>query len=104
MFPSFFEVGFHDFHCGFGWTSLIHYMLLILKKNNSNLRITYIKEKYRFLHISYTGDDDFGEQVIRLAESASAYICESCGKAGREKDLDGWYKTLCDDPQCHSYD
>jgi len=103
MFPSIFKDENIQVDCERGWRALLLNLLLILKKNNSPLKITRIMEHYAILEIWYEGEDDFGEQVIHLAELASGHICTMCGKPGRMVDLEGWYVVLCGNAECHPY-
>ena len=103
MFSSIFEDSNLVIECGNGWAPLLHQMLLILKQSKTKLKITFIKESFAVLRVSFHGRDDFSERVIELAVLASTHICESCGKPGKDRDIDGWHKALCDNPQCYAY-
>jgi hypothetical protein len=59
---------------------------------------TQVKEKYGSLRFYTSHGDDETYGMIRLAESMSHYICESCGSLENvETRSTGWIFTLCDD-------
>lgn len=85
--------------CGSGWAGIIRGLCRILDGRESNVRFTQIKEKWGTLRIyAQHGDDGFVDGAIRMAEEASAHICEVCGRPGEVR-RGGWISTLCD--ECH---
>ena len=90
------------FACDKGWYPLIYETLdkiqAIVDRNNLDLEITQVKEKYGELIIytsSYTKEID---KIIQDATDKSITICEQCNKEGRLVQIGGWRKTLC--PEC----
>lgn len=55
-----------------------------------------VKEKYGTLCFYMTSGTDEMYNLIYEAEAMSAYICETCGKAGKVRN-GGWVVTLCDE-------
>ena len=88
---------------GYGWYGLtlpiIEEIRCYNEKNKKNkIRIDQIKEKFGKLRI-YTsgGNHDYLNAMILKAGYESGYICEICGARGKNKEIDGWYMTLCDE-------
>ena len=54
-----------------------------------------VKEKFGTLRFYYSGGDDVIDGMVRMAESMSGCICETCGDAGKVRH-GGWIRTLCD--------
>ena len=54
-----------------------------------------VKEKFGTLRFYASGGDETTGGMIRLAESMSARICETCGSPGSFRGR-GWYYTACD--------
>jgi hypothetical protein len=57
-----------------------------------------VKEKFGSLRFYVDGGDDYTAGMIRLAESISASMCESCGIPSKVKNNDGWLSNMC--PVC----
>jgi len=81
---------------GAGWEPLIHEVFDVLESIKGQVKIIQVKEKWGGLRI-YT--DYINEKVdiaIRNAERKSFTMCEVCGKEGKLRNCNGWYRTLCD--------
>lgn len=55
-----------------------------------------VKEKFGTLSFYYTGGDDVISGMVRMAESMSSVMCETCGNAGKLRGS-GWLYTACDE-------
>lgn len=60
--------------------------------------VVQVKEKYGSLRFYVTSAPEKVHTMIREAELKSYYICEQCGKEGKQfyRDKLGWIQTLCD--------
>ncbi len=94
------------FEVGDGWSDLIVALCAridsILKEDpNAQLQLRQVKEKFGTLRFYYAldGASDATSEAIReavtLAESASAHICEQCGRPGEPGSRSGWHFTRC---------
>lgn len=87
--------------CGDGWLKLLDVLcatcqrLTDTDKSFSQLKITYIKEKFGSLRISHNGTKEF-EPVIRMASYFSDYVCEKCGSTEGVTQTQGWVLTRCE--------
>ena len=77
---------------------------LLLKDNPWNRKIPdevaqvvvdQVKEKYGTLRFYYHGGDDIIDGMVRMAESMSAVMCETCGAPAKRRG-GGWIYTACD--------
>lgn len=61
--------------------------------------IQQVKEKYGSLRFYISPAPEKVHDMIRVAELKSYYICEECGKEGKEfyRDKLPWIRTLCDE-------
>ena len=98
--------------CDKGWYKLLADTNRKMKLMWPNYEIHQVKEKFGTLRF-YWGipfedaawadmNDDIANTVYDImhdiefsAEHASAHICENCGKYGKTRDRNHWYKTLC---------
>ena len=55
-----------------------------------------VKEKFGTLSFYYGGGDENVHGMVRMAESMSARMCETCGNPGKVRGR-GWLTTLCDE-------
>lgn len=55
-----------------------------------------VKEKFGTLRFYYYGGDKTVDGIVRMAESMSAVMCETCGAPGKTRS-GGWIQTLCDE-------
>lgn len=53
-----------------------------------------VKEKFGTLRFYYSGGDEVIDGMVRMAESMTHRICESCGCPGDQRGK-GWIKILC---------
>lgn len=89
-----------------GWHDLIHGLSKditgLCRKYGAEIpHVVQVKEKLGGLRY-YTGgvDPKVADGVFHLimaAEMESYHVCEVCGKPGRLRIRDGWYKTICAD-------
>lgn len=87
---------------GYGWMGLtlpiIEEVRLYNIKNPDNMiQINQIKEKYGSLRIYLSREPDYLEKIILKAEHESEHICEFCGARGKNKKINGWVLTLCEE-------
>jgi len=108
------------FECGDGWYSLLSNLFVkiekVLQENKVPLdkfEVVQVKEKFGGLRVYYqfrgseTGDkgwednisivDDKIHDLISQAEDTAEETCEITGKPGKNRNINGWYSTLCDE-------
>lgn len=87
------------FMCDAGWHPMIHELLdkiqAIVDREGYDFRVTEIKEKFGGLRVYMDCETEEISRLIREYEQKSFSICEVCGESGKTRDLNGWYKTLC---------
>lgn len=89
--------------CGDGWFDLIYRMCIDIEEfmnqysKDEFFRFTQIKEKYGGLRVYFicSCDESSLDDIIAEAEDESDKTCEQCGREGENRDIGGWYKTLC---------
>jgi len=95
------------FELGDGWTELIvtlcERLNTILEADpDARFGVRQVKEKFGALRFYYelkqARDDTVRliRQAVDLAETASASVCESCGRPSQMRRDDGWYTTRCE--------
>lgn len=57
--------------------------------------VDQVKEKFGTLRFYYHGGDDAIDGMVRMAESMSAVMCETCGAPAKRRG-GGWIYTACD--------
>jgi len=56
-----------------------------------------VKEKFGLARVYYNNGDDVISELVSKYESATATVCEDCGKPGKSTGKSrGWISTLCD--------
>jgi len=94
------------FDCDDGWYPLLEELSEKIQKVIEEYKIetftvSQIKEKYGSLRYYHFGAIDQIQDIIDEYEIKSETICERCGNKGSIKNLDGWYKCVCND--CLNY-
>jgi len=103
------------FEIGPGWHGIIRNISaqldLISKTTGMIIQATQVKEKYgslRFYISNYFEDSTsisekeqeiwhkIVDAIVSRAEQESGWTCEECGKFGENKEIYGWYSTLCE--------
>lgn len=64
-------------------------------KPNVSVQIDQVKEKFGGLRFYYSGGDKEIAGMVRLAESLSYKICETCGSTQHVGQTRGWIYTIC---------
>lgn len=92
------------FSCGDGWFQILNHLCGNIQshidwKNKDGEVVPQVvamqvKEKFGTLNFYYSGGDDTIFGMVRMAESISGVICETCGKPGT-RTRGGWIKTAC---------
>jgi hypothetical protein len=85
---------------GDGWKPLIERANREIELEGGEYEILQIKEKFgtlRFYIRVISGDEQYINQMARMAETASFFVCENCGTLdGVETGSPpGWIRTLC---------
>jgi hypothetical protein len=57
--------------------------------------VDQVKEKFGTLRFYYHGGDDIIDGMVRMSESMSAVMCETCGAPAKRRGY-GWIYTACD--------
>lgn len=86
--------------CDAGWLPIVAKLCTdiqnhIVSEGLCQTRAVQIKEKFGALRFYVDVSNDHIEDLIDLAEHASASICEVCGEAGKRENS-YWIKTLCE--------
>ena len=97
------EVGGVVLECADGWLPLIQKLDADIRNLCPDYRVEQIKEKFGGLRYYYCSPLDASEFVrdhvealVCAAEDASFEICELCGAKGELRNVQGWWRTLCD--------
>lgn len=79
-----------------GWWNLLdEYLPKIEKSGGTISRQPY--EKYGTLRIDVENGNAEVTALLMELENKSSTVCEVCGKTATVKEVNGWYKTICDD-------
>jgi hypothetical protein len=84
--------------CSDGWFDLLYKTFEGIEKileQDSNFRITQIKEKWGSIRIYTNFTNDPIDSLINKAELESEKICEDCGKKGKIINYNGWLRCQC---------
>ena len=86
-----------SYETGQKWFGRFNYQTRYVPAPISQVVASQVKEKFGSLRFYYSGGDDLIDGMVRLAESMSHHICESCGKMNEEVVCTGhgWVQTLC---------
>jgi hypothetical protein len=91
-----------DFYCGDGWFDLIYECFerieqLAASEFNSDLNITFIKEKLGSIRIHTSTTNVEVEKALNEAANRSQITCENCGKPGQYiRTQSYWIIVRCD--------
>lgn len=92
------------FECGEGWNDLLLDLFrdldVAFREDNVNpdhILLSQIKEKFGGLRVYLSPETVKVEEVIRKYEELSYTVCEVCGKPGKLRDDQSWWRTLCDE-------
>lgn len=96
------DLNTHKSEIGPGWHFLVDAVNTLAGRD---IDIFQVKEKFGTLRIYYKlkdhvknpNDSQNIHGIVSRAEYWSSYTCENTGKAGSLRDVNGWYKTLCED-------
>ena|SRR5579859_866258 len=80
-------------YVGPGWRDIVDHAVGEIEARGGSVQ--QVKEKFGGLRIYAHGDG--AEEICDEAEQAAKNLCEECGKPGKCVDLQGWFKTRCDD-------
>lgn len=88
---------------GLGWKSIVDEAIQKIHKENNNICILQVKEKFGGLRIYVGFPEDISDAVydnvtdiIKNAEIKASVVCELCGKPGGQCKIgSSWLKTLC---------
>lgn len=87
-----------------GWYPLIDDLCAVLAHHvkysipdelQSQVYVTYIKEKFGTLRFHISHWDDYMMGAITITEGMSGRICEVCGQPGTLRNVSGYIQTLC---------
>lgn len=100
LFPNdFCGEAIFGFECNDGWANLIEATLLLTRQHAEpkalDVKVTQAKEKFGQLRIYHSGSDESIGSVFEIAQLASGFICELCGKPGEVGSLEGWLVARC---------
>jgi len=87
---------------GDGWYNLIRNLCAEIQayvdySGIEQVEFSQIKEKFGQLRAYIDNGDEKVYDIIRLAETLSSEICESCGMKGYIKSNRGWLTSMCDE-------
>ena len=102
-YPKLFINGAKKINCGGGWVELLSTLLykinLHAEQNNLEVTVLQVKEKFGGLRFYISGNSEYINGLISMAEGMSFYICEYCGERGESSSKSGWIKTKCKECQ-----
>lgn len=98
-YPSFFYPKFY-FECGVGWYDILEDFFKMLTNQKLKVKMSQIKEKYGALRIYIEGTTNTAEynilkELVNETELKSIETCEFCGKKGKIRNDNGWYRCRC---------
>lgn len=79
-----------------GWYDLIYELFEKLEKENDNIIVCQLKEKFGGLRAYIGNINKKSYDIIHEAEDKSFHICEQCGKVGKLREDGSWFRTECD--------
>jgi len=79
---------------GKGWGKLVD---KFYDAKPTDVIVSDVKEKYGWLRFYYYNSTTVFDDLADSIEKESSYICDQCGKEGENKEMRGWYSTLCYD-------
>ena len=80
---------------GEGWGKLINNLY---DAKPRKAQVLDVKEKFGGLRFYCVGNTpDWYLDLINCYEEKSLHICENCGNDGKQKTINGWIKTLCEE-------
>ena len=82
-----------------GWEAIIREAVEAIAVVDPLTKIKQIKDKFGGLRLYVNSNDASGrvDVIISLAEESSYRFCEWCsGKSAKQKQIKGFYHTLCD--------
>lgn len=85
--------------CDDGWYTILNSLcsriqIHVDQNKLPQVEAVQVKEKFGTLRFYVDHADDYVRGLIAMAESFTAYTCETCGNAGKRL-TQGWYRTLC---------
>lgn len=88
------------FECGDGWISILENLFAKLdeevkKASLTSFLVVQVKEKFGDLVVYVEEGNDAVDALIAAASKKAAVTCEECGKPGRKRDVNEWYRTQC---------
>lgn len=89
------EACINDYNNKKSWTFNWPEERLVKYKHATTIQVVQVKEKFGTLRFYIRGGNDFMDGAIDLAEELSAFICETCGAPGENKEINGWWTTMC---------
>ncbi len=93
------------FECGNGWMPILENLFLkmdeeVEKSNLTGCKVVRIREKFGDLMVSVNSGNDAIDALIRAASKEAAETCEDCGKQGKKREFNEWFRTQC--PKCYA--
>ena len=81
-----------------GWFEILKELFVQLNTMElpKDFEIIQVKEKFAGLRVYTNGVSDKVDKLIESACQKASTTCEMCGEPGREQQVNGWYKTLCE--------
>ena len=88
------------FECGPGWQAILEELFEELEKVRvqeklEGFTVVQLKEKFGGLRVYTDYHTDITEELVTKAEEKAWKTCEDCGKPAKNKNVYGWYVTLC---------
>lgn len=98
-YPAFFRDLNYGIECNSGWHNLLHDLCEKISKINppEDFSFVQVKEKFGLLRIYVDNGNNEINDLINIAETESAKICEYCGSDQHVTSEGRWIKTLCHD-------
>lgn len=88
------------FECGDGWIFILEDLFAkideeVKKAQLASFQVVQVKEKFGELVVYVDGGNDAIDALIVAASKRAAVTCEDCGKPGRMREFNEWYRTEC---------
>lgn len=90
------------FECSDGWLPILEELFekideVVKRDNLENFKVVQVKEKFGGLCVYVHNSNEEIQSLIRDAEKRASQTCEKCGKPGGLREINGWYRTVCEE-------
>ena len=98
-YQKFIAPDFIEISCPVGWYPLLEEIFEYCEKQDYQIQVMQVKEKYAELRVYYNVQREWIEEhdlFISSVIEKSGKMCQVCGENGTSEGSTGWLTTLCD--------